>query len=163
MKTQTNKMPAFGVGPIYVITCLGLTIIGLILSHYGYLKAGQIDQGVIYFKILGGLLILFGLNLWIRAVLIQKINAKVKENKLITDGVYAIVRNPVYSAFIFLFTGVLIMAHNYLLLILPLIYWATLTILMKYTEEKWLREKFGQEYIEYCKNVNRIIPWKRGK
>lgn len=156
-------MPTFGVGPIYVITCLGLTIIGLILSHYGYLKAGQIDQGVIYFKILGGLLILFGLNLWIRAVLIQKINAKVKENKLITDGVYAIVRNPVYSAFIFLFTGVLIMAHNYLLLILPLIYWATLTILMKYTEEKWLREKFGQEYIEYCKNVNRIIPWKRGK
>lgn len=156
-------MPTFGVGPIYVITCLGLTIIGLILSHYGYLKVGQIDQGIIYFEILGGLLILFGLNLWIRAVLIQKINIKVKENKLITDGVYAIVRNPVYSAFIFLFTGLLIMAHNYLLLILPLIYWATLTILMKNTEEKWLREKFGQEYIEYCKNVNRIIPWKRGK
>ncbi len=163
MKTQTNKMPIFGVGPIYVITCLGLTIIGLILSYYGYLKAGQIDQGEIYFNILGGLSILFGLNLWIRAVLIQKINAKVKENKLITDGVYAIVRNPVYSAFIFLFTGVLLMAHNYLLLILPLIYWATLTILMKNTEEKWLREKFGQEYIEYCKNVNRIIPWKRRK
>lgn len=163
MKTQTNKMPTFGVGPIYVITCLALTIIGLILSYYGHLKAGQIDQGVIYFKILGCLLILFGLKLWIRAVLIQKINAKVKENKLITDGVYAIVRNPVYSAFIFLFTGVLLMAHNYLLLILPLIYWAFLTILMKNTEEKWLREKFGEEYIEYCKNVNRIIPWKRRK
>lgn len=95
MKTQINKMPTFGVGPIYVITCLGLTIIGLILSNYGYLKAGQVDQGEIYFNILGGLSILFGLNLWIRAVLIQKINAKVKENKLITDGVYAIVRNPV--------------------------------------------------------------------
>lgn len=116
------KMPTFGVGPIYVITCLALTIVGLILSHHGHLKAGQINHGVIYFKILGGLLILFGLNLWIRAVLVEKININVKENKLITKGFYAYVRNPVYSAFIFAFTGLLTMAHNYLLLILPIIF-----------------------------------------
>ena len=29
----------------------------------------------------------------------------------------------------------------------------------KNTEEKWLREKFGKEYIDYCKDVNRVIPW----
>lgn len=31
--------------------------------------------------------------------------------------------------------------------------------LMTATEEKWLRGKFGKEYIEYCKKVNRILPW----
>lgn len=35
--------------------------------------------------------------------------------------------------------------------------------LMTATEEKWLREKFGKEYIEYCKKVNRILPWIRKK
>ena len=30
---------------------------------------------------------------------------------------------------------------------------------MKNTEEKWLTEHFGKEYINYCKRVNRAIPW----
>ena len=36
-----------------------------------------------------------------------------------------------------------------------------LTILMKETEEKWLLEKFGDDYEKYCKKANRIIPWFR--
>ena len=31
--------------------------------------------------------------------------------------------------------------------------------LLKNTEEKWLEELYGQEYIDYCKKVNRCIPW----
>ena len=30
-------------------------------------------------------------------------------------------------------------------------------------EEKRMKEKFGEEYIEYCKKVNQIIPWFRKK
>lgn len=58
-------------------------------------------------------MIFFGLYLWVRAVLIQKINANVKAEILITGGVYGIVRNPVYTAFIFIFTGILLFAKNY--------------------------------------------------
>lgn len=29
---------------------------------------------------------------------------------------------------------------------------------MKFTEEKWLADLYGREYVEYCKNVNRCIP-----
>lgn len=32
---------------------------------------------------------------------------------------------------------------------------------MKFTEEKWMKEKFGEKYATYCKKVNRIIPWVR--
>ena len=34
-----------------------------------------------------------------------------------------------------------------------------MTILMKATEEKWLRELYGKEYEDYCKRVNRCWPW----
>ena len=95
--------------------------------------------------------------------MVQKINKKVKEKKLITSGVYGFVRNPVYSAFIFIFTGILLLTANYILLILPFVFWAYLTILMKNTEERWLKNEFGKEYEIYLNEVNRAIPWFRRK
>lgn len=90
---------------------------------------------------------------------IFKISEKIKSGFLVTDGVYGIVRNPIYSAFLFIFTGCLFFAYNLCLLVLPFIFWAFLTILLKNTEEKWLQEKFGDSYTQYCKKANRIIPW----
>ena len=45
--------------------------------------------------------------------------------------------------------------------LLPILFYILLTILIKNTEEKWLLDKFGADYIEYCKHVNRVIPWFR--
>ncbi|WP_019124357.1 methyltransferase family protein [Peptoniphilus grossensis] len=163
MKSQEFKMPAFGVGPIYVITCLILTIGGIYLHLKGYLYRGELGEGKIIFFIGGILSILLGIYLWVQAVIVEKINKSVKEKKLITSGVYSIIRNPVYSAFIFIFTGILLLTANYILLILPFIFWIFLTILMKNTEEKWLKNEFGKEYEIYLKEVNRVIPWIRRK
>lgn len=91
-------------------------------------------KGKIFFIIAAIFMILLGICLWIQAVIVQKINKKVTEKKLITTGVYSIVRNPVYSAFIFIFTGLLLFTANYILLIFLFVFWAFLTILMKNTE-----------------------------
>ena len=32
------------------------------------------------------------------------------------------------------------------------------TGIIKNTEEKWLKALYGNEYAEYCRNVNRCIP-----
>ena len=163
MKSQEFKMPIFGVGPIYVIACLILTIVGICLHLNGYLYQVKLRLGKIFFIISAIFMILLGIYLWIQAVIVQKINKKVSEKKLITTGVYSIVRNPVYSAFTFIFTGLLLFTANYILLILPFVFWAILTILMKNTEEKWLKNEFGEEYEIYFKKVNRVIPRIRRK
>ena len=163
MKSEEFKMPIFGVGPIYVITCLILTIAGIWLHLNGYIYQGELSQGKIFFIVAAIFMIILGIYLWIQAVIVQKINKKVTEKKLITTGVYSIVRNPVYSAFIFIFTGILLFTANYILLILPFVFWAFLTILMKNTEEKWLKNEFGKEYEIYLKQVNRVIPRIRRK
>jgi len=31
------------------------------------------------------------------------------------------------------------------------------------TEEKWLKDLYGKEYIDYCKEVNRCIPIRKSK
>ena len=103
-----------------------------------------------------------GIALWCAAVFGARIDIKIKSNRLATGGVYALVRNPIYSAFLFICTGVLLFCRNlYVLFLLPL-FWLYLTVFMKLTEEKWLTERFGDEYGAYCKRVNRFIPWKRG-
>ncbi len=131
----------------------------LILDYEGFLELGEASQISLLFVALGIFMIFFSLYIWVRAVLIQKINTNVKADILITDGVYGTVRNPVYTAFIFIFTGILLFAKNYFLLTLPIISWVFLTILMKASEEKYLKAKFGKEYDLYCRRVNRVIPW----
>lgn len=162
-KKEKRKLPIFGVGPVYVLTCLVMTISALVFDFYGFLMIGEILRAKIAMIVLGVIFIIIGIVLWIKSVIFQKIVSEIKEGHLVTDGVYCIVRNPIYSAFTLVFTGVLLLASNLFLLILPFIFWAYLTILMKYTEEKWLQEKFGDEYIKYCKQVNRVIPWFRKK
>lgn len=154
-----KNLPVFGVGPIYVIFCMIITVVGLILSKSEWFEKGNFPALTPFSNIVGGLFIIAGCILWIWAVLIQKISKEIKKGELVTSGVYSIVRNPVYSAFLSVFTGMLITAHNLYLLILPVLFYLLLTVLMKRTEEKWLLQKFGKKYADYCSHVNRCIPW----
>lgn len=102
---------------------------------------------------------LFGLILYILALKI-KITKSIIENTLVTHGVYSVVRNPIYSAWLFICTGSLFLAGSFLLAPpLFLLFWLSLTLLMKHTEEKWLAKLYGKTYLDYCKKVNRCLPW----
>ena len=158
---KKNTLPVFGVGPIYAVSCLLLTAFGLFLKKKGFLDSGELPALKQSAMVIGGLLIFIGVALWIYAVLIQRISKEISSGHLVTIGIYSIVRNPIYLAFLCVCTGILITAHNVYLLIIPVVLYIFLTVLMKQTEEKWLLDKFGSEYIEYCKHVNRVIPWFR--
>ena len=153
---KSKTLPIYGVGPIYVISCLILTIIALILNYYKIIPVLKFLD--LFMIIFGILFIIIGAILWLSAVLLTQIDRKIKEGKLITTGIYSIVRNPIYSAFLFIFTGIIFLVNNIYLLVLPITFWIYLTILLKLTEEKWLKDKFTYEYNRYSKNVNRVIP-----
>ena len=108
--------------------------------------------------IVGIILIILGIVLWVQAVIISRIDKNITENKLLTTGAYAWVRNPIYSAFTIVFTGILCIQNNLILLVLPFIYWLFLSIIVK-KEETVLEKTFGQEYLIYKSKVNRCIPW----
>lgn len=153
---ENKHLSVLGVGPLYVISILILTIIALILNQLNVVyKIKVLNKFLIILAIIS---ILIAISLWVSAVLFSKVRTKIKENTLVTTGVYSIVRNPIYSAFLFLFTGILLFTRNLYLLIFPLIFWIYLTYLLKETEEKWLKDKFKEEYQKYMKKVNRIIP-----
>ena len=158
MKDKSH-LPLFGVGPVIIGGQILITVIGVVASYRGYFDAGKIALLNIPLKVVGIGLVLFGFFLNYSAKHKSKLFEMVAENKLITTGVYAIVRNPVYSAVFFACTGAVCISNNLILFLIPAICWIYMTVFLKLTEEKWLTDLYGQEYIEYCKNVNRCIPW----
>ena len=156
---ERNHLPLFGVGPVIIAFQILITVIGIIASHQGYFDAGKTELLNTPLKIIGIGLILFGFYLNYSAKYKTKLFEMVAENKLITTGIYAIVRNPVYSAVFLACTGAVCIANNLFLFFIPVICWIYMTIFLKLTEEKWLTDLYGKEYIEYCKRVNRCIPW----
>lgn len=156
---QKGHLPFFGVGPCYVGTIAVITAVGMILSQKGYLDSGIIPALKSPMLILGIFLAVLGAFLWSYAFFFDKIDDHIKNNRLITDGIYAWVRNPLYTGWMFIFIGVSFFAGNLWLLVLPFIFWALMAIMMKSTEEKWLHDFYGAEYDAYCKRVNRTWPW----
>ena len=154
-----NHLPLFGAGPVIIALQILITAVGIFASYRGCLDAGKTELLNIPLKITGIGLILFGFYLNYSAKRISKLFEMVAENKLITTGVYSVVRNPVYSAVLLACTGAICIANNLILFVIPIICWIYMTIFLKLTEEKWLTVLYGQEYTEYCKNVNRCIPW----
>ena len=157
---KTKHLPILGVGPMYVITIILMTVISIILSTTRMIPIITFTNIRWIFVLSGILCFIIGITLWLKAVIIDRLDAHIIKNELVTTGVYAYVRNPVYSAFMFVCTGVLLIYGNLVLLVLPIIYWEFMTVLMKLTEEKWLEDLYGKEYIQYRQRVNRCIPWK---
>ena len=157
---EKGHLPILGVGPLYVVTIILMTIISITLSATGIIPVITFTNIRWIFVLSGILCFIIGITLWLKAVIIDRLDAHIIKNELVTTGVYAYVRNPVYSAFMFVCTGVLLIYGNLVLLVLPIIYWGFMTVLMKLTEEKWLENLYGKEYVQYRQRVNRCIPWK---
>lgn len=160
MDEKKKHLPLFGIGPLLCFPMAITAAIGIILSVMGIIPFTIKNEIVIYiFIAIGVLLIIEGLVCFFGADFGGGLMKSIKCNQLKTNGSYAFVRNPCYAFYFLGSTGALFIAHNPLLLVLPFFYWLEMTIVLKKTEEKWLLDLYGQEYADYCKKVNRCIPW----
>ena len=136
---EKKHLPLMGVGPVYVIVIIALTVAGILATAFNVIEQISFTYFYIPIAVIAVVLILLGLFFWYSANFKSRLDKNIKNNNLITTGVYAYVRNPIYSAFLMMCTGTLLLANNMWLLILPVIYWAFLTVLMKNTEENGLQ------------------------
>lgn len=156
---EGQKLPLYGVGPYIVYGMVMVSILGIVFFGYIF-KIGILEEPWIWpFRIAGIALILFGAYVWYKGALGSGMDDNISENKLKTDGIYAWVRNPMYSGIWILNIGVILMWHNAWLLLAPAINWLIMTVALMNTEEKWLLKLYGEEYAQYKKRVNRCIPF----
>jgi len=85
-------------------------------------------------------------------------NRRVHAEDLVTDGFFALSRNPLYVGNILVLFGLFIIWNTPLLYLIGVPF-----VLLGYrgivaAEEAFLRRKFGADYDEYCRTTNRWIP-----
>lgn len=82
----------------------------------------------------------------------------VESHKLITGGPYQYIRNPIYTGMLgmMIATG-LAMSTWYVLILATILGWIG-TIIRIRSEEKLLRVKFGEEFVQYTQKVPALLP-----
>jgi len=77
-------------------------------------------------------------------------------DKLVTTGIFAFSRNPIYVAFGCVLLGQFLVFSNWILLLYLL---AAIWLFHRQVsrEEEYLRNHYGQEYSEYCNRVRRYL------
>ncbi len=80
-----------------------------------------------------------------------------QSKRLIKTGIYAYARNPIYISFILFHLSMFLVFENvmYFISSIGLSVWIHNYIVVK--EEKYLKEKFGDEFIRYCDCVKRWL------
>lgn len=78
--------------------------------------------------------------------------------KLVVEGPYRIVRNPMYWSVASVMLGEAAVFHSIALLELVAIFAVGVVLFVLFVEEPTLKQKFGTEYEEYCQQVPRWLP-----
>jgi protein-S-isoprenylcysteine O-methyltransferase Ste14 len=76
--------------------------------------------------------------------------------QLVTSGIFAVSRNPIYVGFFVFLLGQLLVSPDWV----PLIYLVAGTALFHrqvLREEGFMRQRYGQEYADYCRHVRRYV------
>jgi protein-S-isoprenylcysteine O-methyltransferase Ste14 len=135
---------AFGLGSVS-------TLWGLLIPFIGYDFFVSLFLGVIVpisnvIILTGMLLVIFGWTKIFRA-----------KNQLVTTGIYSRVRHPQYLGFLLITLGMNVLWVNLSTLLL----WPVLAFLyyrLAKEEDEQMKEKFGDEFLEYKSEVPKFIP-----
>jgi protein-S-isoprenylcysteine O-methyltransferase Ste14 len=147
-------------GAIFVVTfCLGF---GLIL--FGYLgRVPPIFVPSTPFQLLGSLIGACGIAVTLLSQIQMgdswRIGVDQKERtSLITHGIYAKSRNPIYFGIFLLWIGVCITFPHILLWACAFVCWICIEVIVRKIEEPYLKNVHGDDLLKYLSNTNRYIP-----
>jgi len=145
-----------GVGPLIFIPSVlfALVMLGVHYLFYPFFSLRQFPYICFVMPALVLLIIGTGMVLDAARLLIRGI----REGKLVTSGIYAATRNPLYAAYIyFIVPGIVLLFRSWLLFSVPLVMYVFFRLFIR-REELWLEQNFGGEYLEYKNNVGLLFP-----
>ena len=79
-------------------------------------------------------------------------------HQLIQHGPYRHVRHPMYTSFLVMLAGLLLLSANWVVGGLPLLFVVLLMVVRTPREERMLLERFGDDYRRYMARTGRYLP-----
>ena len=88
------------------------------------------------------------------------VDVTIRDNhRLKKDGLFKYIRHPNYSALLLSFLGMALTFNNWISLFLMVVPITIAFIVRINIEEKVLEQHFGEEYVSYCNETKRLIPF----
>ena len=145
-----------GVGLKWALPTAGYFAVAISAHYTSYPRfvISQVSPAICL--IAGLLLVATGVSVYIAALV--NLWAGLRSGRLVTYGLYAIMRHPLYAASIFLvIPGVAIAFRSWLLLPMPIVaYIACRTVLP--AEDDELLERYGTPFSQYRQKTNALFP-----
>ena len=123
-------------------------------------KSGGYTDSIGWIEIMGILLFLTGSYLNSASEYFRYSWKQKRENAghIYTGGLFKYARHINYFGDIVIFTGMAMVAHQIQLLIIPVSMAFIFVVILIPLKENYLREKYGNEYMNYAASTKKIIP-----
>ncbi len=135
-----------------------------VLLFFGFEPVSLAGNRVIdlWLNTLGLTIILIGLNIRVAVIGLAYIkrgglNKKVYAETLVTTGLFAHCRNPLYLGNILIITGLFVVHNNPWVYLICFSFFLFSYYSIIIVEEDYLLNKFGINFEEYCKNTSRLL------
>lgn len=153
---MADRMSFWGVGPTVGVptACYGLA--ALVASLLGPSAFAIAWPPRPWLAVLAGLLLAVGVPWY--AIGVRTIHKAYRAERLVTGGLYAVCRHPIYAAWIlYLLPALGLLANSWLVLSTAVVMYV-LTRLLVRREEQSLEAQFGEPYAEYKRRTNAVFP-----
>ena len=102
------------------------------------------------------------LTIGLRYVIRGGRHRRVYAEDLVTDGLFAHCRNPMYVGNLLILVGVAVASNSWICVTVAIPLFTFVYVAIVAAEERYLREKFGEGFVKYTRDVPRWIPRLRG-
>lgn len=146
--------------PLYIEIAMGIATSCVVIAE---ITSIALDWSIspAWVRIAGLIISALGVTLFITAMLTMRDSwrAGVSKDKteLVTTGIFRISRNPAFLGFDLMYLGILMVFFNWILLLFSIFAILMLHLQIVNNEEDAMLSAFGDEYLNYKKQVNRYF------
>jgi len=146
-----RKMTEMGVAPLIAVPSFLYLGAAIALRYVLFPLFAFTATPGLALRLVGAALAAFGLVVLLSSGL--RVLKAFREQRLLTDGFFAVFPNPMYAAFVLLLVpGLALILDSWLVLTASVVVYALFRALVP-AEDRWLKEKFGARYEEYRRKV----------
>ncbi len=159
-KQGRSFLPLLGIIAAFIVTFLVIPLGIVFLFHLPWSLSSIYPYGILP----GVILIVVGVWTIYKGIKELQLSYSIagydKGDNLVTTGIYAYTRNPMYFGAILMILGWFLVSTYIFILIAAVLFTILFTIVAK-SEEKQLQERFGKKYLSYKRKVPLFFPYRR--
>lgn len=158
-----NRLSRWGIGPqIAVVALTYAAVAEAATSRWpGFCRIRLVSFVVP--AVIAVILLMTGVPMLVVAA--RSVMRAYNRDQIVTSGLSAFVRHPIYSAWImFILPGLALLSRSWPAMLTPVVAYAVFKFSIC-REDEFLQQRFGDAYLEYRAGVNELIPvpkfWRR--